>query len=71
MEQIGSRSFRAWLLRLEGPKETQVEQLGIEKSGTRREGPADLIDPDIKSRPSGLTLSLPQISGFEVINNLP
>lgn len=71
MGRIGSRSFRAWLLRLEGPKETQAERVGIEKSGSRREGPADLIDPDIKSRPSGLTLTLPQISGFEVVNNLP
>ena len=71
MEQIGSRSSRAWLLRLEGPKETQAERVGLGKSGSRREGPADLIGPDVKSMPSGLTLTLSQIPGFEVINNLP
>lgn len=71
MERIGSRSSRAWLLRLEGPKETQAERVGLGKSGSRMEGPDDLIGPNVKSRSSGLILPLPQIPGFEVINNLP
>lgn len=71
MERIASRSSRAWLLRLERPKETQVEKVDPGRSGPWREGLADLTGPNGKSMPLALTLTLPQIPGFEVISNLP